>query len=289
MSNKSSKSQVEELCKIISEISPSLSFTIFEIGALPITGAKEPFHNLVDYFPKSQIIAFEVDERLCRELNEKSKPNLNYFPVALGCKDDECTFYETAHPMCSSLYEPNGKLLEKYMNLEVATLKSTSALTTTSLNKFVYENSIKDADFIKIDIQGAELDVFRGGASVLKDIVFIVCEVEFIPLYINQPLFGDVCKYLSTQNLMFHKFLGIAGRTIKPIVMNNNPNFASQHMWSDAVFIRDIDELPKLSSTKLLKLGILAYIYGSKDVSYLCFKTYDERAETNIAQEMLSI
>ena len=66
---------------------------------------------------------------------------------------------------------------------------------------------MKSVDFIKIDIQGAELDVFKGGVDTLKDVVAIVSEVEFIPHYIDQPLFGDVCSFLTEKGFMFHKFL----------------------------------------------------------------------------------
>ena len=288
MSIQSLKAKTEALCKTISKISPSLSFTIFEIGALPIGGKAERFHQLPDFFPESQIIAFEVDKKLCSELNENSKSSIKYFPVALGQKEEECLFYETIHPMCGSLYKPNEELMRNYNYLEVAMLKSTSTINTISLDDFVRKNSIDEVDFIKIDIQGAELDVFKGGVKTLENVVFIVSEVEFIPLYINQPLFGDVCKYLTEKNFMFHKFLGLAGRTMKPIIMNKTPNFASQHMWSDAVFIRDITKLSKLTSTQLLKMGILSYIYGSPDVSYFCFQKYDEREKTNIWQETFS-
>lgn len=283
------KSNIEDLYKMVAKISPSLSFTIFEVGALPIEGQEEAFHGLLDFFPESQIIAFEVDKKLCSELNEKSKSGLKYFPVALGQREEECTFYETTHPMCCSLYKPNEELMRNYHNLEVAMLKATSTITTDSLDNFVCKNSIEGVDFIKIDIQGAELDVFKGGVKALNDVVFIISEVEFISLYKDQPLFGDVCKHLSKQDFMFHKFLGIAGRSIKPVLMNNNPNFASQHMWSDAVFIRDITKLSKLVPTKLLKMGILSYIYGSPDVAFLCFQKYDEQKQTNLSQEMLRL
>ena len=68
------------------------------------------------------------------------------------------------------------------------------------------------------------MDIFKGASKTLKNVVKIVCEVEFISHYENQPLFGDVCSYLSEHNLMFNKFLGLSGRALKPIMLNNNPN-----------------------------------------------------------------
>ena len=51
-----------------------------------------------------------------------------------------------------------------------------------------------------------------GGVGTLTDVVAIASEVEFIPLYIDQPLFGDVCAFLAKHDFMFHKFLGLCGR-----------------------------------------------------------------------------
>ena len=166
--------------------------------------------------------------------------------------------------------------------MEVAMLKSVSSIETCSIDHFTQANDIESVDFIKIDIQGAELDAFQGAGKTLEEVVAIVSEVEFIPHYIDQPLFGDVCAFLAENEIMFHKFLGMAGRALKPIVMGNNINFPSQHIWTDALFVKDIFRLPELPSSKLLKLGLLTYVYGSTDVAFQCFKYYDEKNGTRV-------
>ena len=281
--------RIKTLGEIVREVESTLSFTILEIGARPLEGQKEPFYQLLDIFPESRIIAFEVDKDFCEQLNRKAKPGITFFPVALGRAEERRAFYETNHQKCCSLYKPNEKLLGMYNNLEVALLKSVNSIETFSLDYFTKENGIESVDFIKIDIQGAELDVFKGGAKTLDDVVFIVSEVEFISLYKKQPLFGDVCKYLSEQNFMFHKFLNMAARTIKPIIMNSDPNFGSQYMWSDAVFIKDIIKIPKLTPDKLLKMGLLSFIYGSPDVAFQCFKNYDDKKGTSVHKALFDL
>lgn len=87
---------------------------------------------------------------------------------------------------------------------------------------------------------------------------------------------------------MFHKFLGIAGRSIKPIVIEDNPSFASQYMWADAIFIREMSGFSSLAAVKLLKMGILAYMYASLDLAFACFQKYDEGQGTSISREMLT-
>jgi FkbM family methyltransferase len=278
----------DPLVRIISETVNSLTFNILEIGALPL-GAKEGFHGLLEAFPGSRVIAFEVDPELCENLNKKAPKGLKYYPVALGRAEERRRFYQTVHPMCSSLYKPNEKLLGRYNNLEVAMLKSTGSLDTVSLDYFVRKNDIESVDFIKIDIQGAELEVFEGGVSTLKKTLAVVSEVEFVPLYEGQPLFGDVCGFLSAQGILFHKFLGLAGRTLKPVVLQNNPNFATQHLWSDAMYLRDIFQPVGLTSRQLLKYAIISNMYNSLDVALFCVLEYDKREKTHIAEKYFGV
>lgn len=276
-----------DLCSLVKSLDNSISFTIMEIGALPLNGEGEPFHKLLDLFPDSSVIAFEVDNDLCEKLNKEGKEGLKYYPTALGESEEEKDFYITNHSMCCSLYKPNDKLLSLYNNLEVALLKSKETIKTQSLDYFIKENSINTVDFIKIDIQGAELDVFKGGLKTLENVLGIITEVEFIPLYEDQPLFGDVTKFLSEKDFMFHKFLNLAGRSLKPIVENNNPNIGSQHMWADAIYIQDIFKISSFNPQRLLKLGLFAYLYRSVDLTYFCFSLYDKQFGTDIKKAVL--
>jgi FkbM family methyltransferase len=280
---------LKKISDLVRKFDRTITFTMLEIGGRPTSGYEEPFYQLLDLFPGSRVVAFEVDKKLCEELNKTSKKGVTFYPTPLGEKEESRKFYETTHPMCCSLYKPNEDLIKLYNNFEVAYLKSVSNIDTVSLNYFARETNIGNVDFIKIDIQGAELDVFKGGVEVLRDVLAIVCEVEFLPHYLNQPLFGDVCEYLAIRDLMFHKFLGLEGRSLAPIVLNNDPNLITQHIWSDAVFIRHVLSIPKLSKTQLLKLSILGSLYGSPDLTYYCLRYFDSGQATNLHQEFLNM
>lgn len=277
----------EALVGIIRRTASYLAFNILEIGSMPADASPEPFHSLIHSFPGSRINAFEVDAEVCRALNSRAINGVVHHPVALGRREEERPFYITNHPTCCSLYKPNGKLLERFLNMEVAMLKAVGKIKTVSLDYFTAKNSIGPVDFIKIDIQGAELEVFQGGLSTLKDVVAIVTEVEFIHLYENQPLFGDVNAFLIQNGFSFHNFLGLAGRALKPSLVNNDPNYPSQHIWTDAIFLKDLMQLDAFSSDQLLKLSVLASIYGILDVPLYCFMEYDRRHGTGIARELL--
>jgi len=278
----------EALAGIVRRTANNLAFNILEIGSLPLEGPPEPFYNLIHYFPGTRINAFEVDADLCKKINAKAISGLVHHPIALGRTEEVRPFYITNHPMCCSLYRPNEKLLERFNNMEVAMLKSVSTIKTVSLDYFTANNNIGPVDFIKIDIQGAELDVFQGGVTTLSDVVAIVSEIEFIHHYENQPLFGDVSAFLAGQGLSFHSFLGLMGRALKPTIMNNDPDYASQHIWSDALFLKDPMHLNAFSADQLLKQAVIALMYNCPDVSVYCLTEYDKRHNTAIAQELLA-
>ncbi len=116
--------------------------------------------------------------------------------------------------------------------------------------------------------------------------MIIQTEVEFVPLYEDQPLFAEVDQLLRRQGFMFHRFLGLAGRAYTPLMVNGDPNAPlSQMLWADAVYVPDLNRLDRLEPTRLLKLAALLHeIYGSFDLSHLVLVTYDRQCGTSIAE-----
>ncbi len=279
---------LSSLVEFIKQTNIDINFNIVEIGALQVQDNKEPFYELLDYFPSTKIIGFEIEKEVCEKMNSQSQEGVKYYPYALGKANEKRKLYITNHPMCCSLYKPNEKLINLYNNLEVASLKEETEIDTISLDYFIDKHKVGNIDFIKIDVQGAELDIFKGASKTLSSVLKIVCEVEFVPIYENQPLFGDVCSYLNEHDLMFNKFLGLSGRALKPIMLNNNPNLPSQHFWSDAVFIHHVEKIHNLNDEKLIKMGLLACVYYSLDLTFFCLSEYDKRHSTYLAKDWMT-
>ena len=252
-----------------------LAFNMLNIGALPLKGAAEAYWQLLDDFPASSLSGVELDPKLCEELNRHAAPRVRYYPAAIGKTEERRPLYNTAHPMCTSLYRPDERYSDLFHDLEDARLKGVGEAATMSLDRFVADHGLGDIDFLKIDVQGAELDVFQGGANALRSALFIVCEVEFVPIYERQPLFGDVDAWLRARGMQFHKFLGMGGRVMKPLAVQGSTLYPAQFMWSDAVFVRDYFALDALSGEQLLKLAVLFDIYDSKDAALHVLRRYD--------------
>ncbi len=277
--------RLKDFARILLRQDRTLRFTVLEIGAAPGDDHVEPFYHLLDAFPGSRIIGFEVDAEQCAEMNRTAAKGVSYLPVALGRTEEVRPFHVTKSPLCCSLYRPNEELLRLYNRMDMADLVSVTEIETQSLDHVTATHGIADVDFIKIDVQGASLDVFQGGETVLKDVAALVSEVEFLPHYVDQPLFGEVCSHLAARGLMFHRFLGLQGRALKPMILNNNPFYGTQHIWADAVFVRHVQGLDALPPQKLAKLAILAHLYGSFDLTFHCMKIYDRRLGTTLYAE----
>ena len=275
------------LARLLAELQQNLAFNIIEIGAVPIAGEAEPFHCLLEYFPASHIAALEVDPELCNTLNQSAPRGMRYYPCVIGRTEEERTLYETVDPMCSSLYEPNEQLLDLFNNLHIMRLRRKSAVRTTSLDRFVAQNKLGSIDFLKIDIQGAELDALRGGASVLSSVLALVLEAEFVPMYKKQPLLSDLDAYLRERDFMFHKLIAVYGRTMKPLVAYGSINHPVQMLWCDALFTCDFVDLAGLSAEQLLKLAVLMDVYKSRDVALHAVRQYDALCGTKLASSYI--
>ena len=149
---------------------------------------------------------------------------------------------------------------------------------------------IDEFDLLKIDIQGAELMVLQNGLQTMKDALVIHTEVEFMPLYTGQPLFGEVDQFLRSQGFVFHRFVEEISRVLKPLSINNNVHAGlSQLFWADAVYIRDFTRLDLLAPEQLLRLAaILHECYRSYDLALHFLTEYDRRIGTHFGDTYLA-
>ena len=184
--------------------------------------------------------------------------------------------------MTSSLYEANDILISLFRNISELTIDRKEVQTTRLDDVSEIDFPI---DYIKIDIQGAELQAFEGGNNILNNTTVIQTEVEWLPLYKNQPLFSEVELCLRRQGFLLHRILGFSTRPFSPFIFNNNPNIGPQQLWSDAVFVKDFTNLNKLSDRQLCAYAILMHeIYKSIDLTAHVLSRIGERVGRKIEE-----
>ena len=138
---------------------------------------------------------------------------------------------------------------------------------------------IEHIDFLKIDIQGAELQVFKSGTGKLKQAVAIQTEVSFICLYENQPTFGDIDIELRAQGFVPHCFAAIKRWPIAPCVVNGDPRRPlNQLLEADIVYVKNFFSQDALDNEQLKHLALIAHhCYGSFDLALRCIVHLETR------------
>ncbi len=260
-----------------------IKINIVDIGASSHGQLTEPYAPLMQA-NLANVVGFEPDSQAHAKLCEiyADNPSYRYLPYFVG-KGGPATFYETNWFMTGSLYKPNKPLLDAFFQLaDVVQLVAEHPVSTVRLDDL---DDLGTVDMVKIDVQGAELDVFKGGIKALADALVIWTEVEFIELYEGQPLFAEIEQFLRAQGFMFHCFTGIVSRSFKPLILKDNPYAGiKQAIWSDAVFVRDFQRLDKLDNRQLRKLAaILDSVVQSADFCLLILKELDRREGSHLA------
>merc|ERR1740129_2744035 len=118
--------------------------------------------------------------------------------------------------MTSSMLEPNAPLLQRYVQLgEVCQVVQRSEMQTRRLDDLVPELPGNGADFLKLDVQGYEHSVLQGAERMLRNVLVVHTEVEFVEMYEKQALFAEVDQFLRRSGFVFHRFASIQGRPMK--------------------------------------------------------------------------
>jgi len=179
---------------------------------------------------KIHYIGFEPDSRSGSLLKKSDTPFLSHiiFPFGISNEEREVDLHLCKKPMCSSLLLPNNSFLERFPDSERFEVINKIKIPTKKLDDL----SLKEVDFIKIDIQGAELRALEGGKDTLKSVIGMEIEVEFLPTYINQPLFGDISAFLNQEDFEFIDFLTFYRWERQEL------NGFGQCVWGDALFLR---------------------------------------------------
>lgn len=259
------------------------SMTAVDIGAMLLDGVPDPLARL-NKLGRLSIIGFEPQPAECAKLNALALPSRQYLPYAVA-NGERRDFYITNTGMTSSLLRPNLRVAEKFTNLaELMQVVATTQIDTVRLDDVV-EIRNQGCDLLKLDTQGSEAEILTHARETLKRCLIVQTEVEFVPLYEDQPLFAEVDQILRGCGFMFHRFLGMSGRTYSPLMASGNPNAAlSQMLWSDAVYVPDLMRLDLLEPNALLKLAALLHeIYGSIDLCYVVLAAYDRQCKTSYA------
>ena len=201
--------------------------TVLDVGANLGRFAREALRT----FPGATLYCFEPHAGVFAQLRQWATTvgaeRVMCFQAALGDMDGEIEMKShSAHPSSSSLLETT-EACHRIFPQTVA--QTPMQIQMAQLDRFLLSHSISLADdvLIKVDVQGFEDRVLRGGQATFARARACILEISFLPLYVQQAGFHQLYLALHQLGLRYagnlHQILADDGRII----------------YVDAVFVRE--------------------------------------------------
>ncbi len=147
-------------------------------------------------------IFIEPDQRSFLELKNSG---LEVIDKALWSKTTQKEFYLTKKLQTSSMYVPNRAYLDLFPDSKRYDIVKTTKVGVTELDNLVDIHN--QPHFLKLDIQGAELEVLKGSVNTLKNVLGLEIEVNFKAIYEEIPLINDVEIFVKNQGFILNDFV----------------------------------------------------------------------------------
>lgn len=131
---------------------------------------------------------------------EKYMPQFNWevHPIALGTEEGQIDFFVKESPYGStSLHQTNHEKFKKVI------------VPSATLENYMEINSLETPDFIKIDTQGAELNILKGKGAKLKGVQLLLLETWLHRAYGPEtPLLHEIQAYLLPYGFFLFELAG---------------------------------------------------------------------------------
>lgn len=253
---------------------PQGQIVIADIGAA-FLGEAPPYQPLLNA-GTGRLFAFEPDARQIETLRQRLGSQATILAEAVG-DGREHTLHVCNHGW-SSFFEPDPQALAFFNTfIQLGRVESTVAMQTQRLDDMA---ELPPIDFLKMDVQGAELMVLQNGRQKLAGCVAAQLETSFVTLYKGQPSFGAVDLEMRLQGFIPHRFVDVKRWPIAPAVSGNDPRVPiHQLLESDIVYIRDLTRPDAFSDEQLKKLALIAHaVYRSPDLAARCLVELEKRS-----------
>jgi len=168
-------------------------------------------------FPGCSVMMFEgqvLKEPALIKIKKDYK-DVDYKIALLGANEANVTFniYETAS---SVLAEHN----DTHAKVETRTL--------ITLDKLLKTSAFEKPDFIKIDTQGYELEILKGGEKTLANAEFVLLEVSLLDIYIDSPLISDTIAFMKERGFVVYDICTLMKRPLDKALFQSDFLFVKE-------------------------------------------------------------
>ena len=227
---------------------------------------REIQNNLLD------ILLIEPDPTEAKTLKKNGKNHV--LDCALWSSEKQLSININKSPGSSSVFRGNTSFLNQFHDAKRFETQKEVLVNARTIDDLAIKEEIESLDFLKIDVQGGELEVLKGGEHFLKNnLVGLEVEVEFASLYENQPLFSDVDSFVRNN-------LGLELWDLRKTYWKYKQNkyktpLKGRLIFGDALYLRSLSSLDiwlskfdkETAAIKLHALIVTSIAYGFLDYS----------------------
>jgi len=150
-------------------------------------------------FPLADLLMIEgnpENEAALRRAQQSIGSRSQYSILLVGPEEREgVTFYQLDD--CSSV-------LEELTSFE----KRKTGLPMGTLDSLFRDRSVRHPLLVKLDVQGFELEVLRGGAQILDRAEVVILEAALLPYNKGAPLLSEVILFMEHAGFVVYDFCG---------------------------------------------------------------------------------
>jgi len=227
-----------------------------------------------------KVIGFEPDPIECARLSVEH-PERKYYPNALWGEPTSRPFYLCEWASTSSMYPPAEEVNTQYRPAHWTGRipKQTFQVDCVTLDSIVMPEDTPD--FIKIDTQGAELEILKGASQLLIcGSPLVLAETWCTEVYAGTPLTHDVMAFMHS--LGYQVFdLNVAAAWQHRNSLLPDVHCKAKTIGFDLLFVKRLDQLnfQSIDIDELLKFAGLCELFGFRDYAIAALERSELRSD----------
>lgn len=230
-----------------------------------------PPSNWLKLTKQTEYICFEPDPAEAASLRQFFDLHQDFKSLiltkALGSHEGTVNLNLTKFPPASSILQPNHNLLRDFEIHPLFELDLQVQAPIDTLDSQLHSIS-RACDFLKVDVQGYELEVLQGAMKTLQNTRGCELEVSFIEIYDDQPLFAEIDTFMRSRGF----FLADLERVWwQHSDVPNCVKLRGSLAYGNALYLPN-DITKPTSREQLLKSTIVCVAMGLNELAYRCAK-----------------
>ena len=151
--------------------------------------------------PDTNVVSFEPMADAARAYRRlfAGNPLYSIWDCALGSSAGTSTLHVSGDDDSSSLLRIGAGQVALFPK---SAERETQSVTVELMDNVIDPDQLVEPVFMKIDVQGYELEVLRGATQTLANVHWVYVECSFEELYEKQPLAGEITSWLHKRGFM---------------------------------------------------------------------------------------